>query len=463
MLSASCLTYAYELTYSLSAGKLTVTGISPKTYTGAVTIPATAIYPEDGNTYPVTAIGKNAFGESALTSVIIPNSVKTLGMQAFAECASLTSVTLSTNITSIPVAAFGECSSLSSIEIPNSVRSIADGAFASCTNLASVVLHENLLSISDVAFFNCSSLTSLTVPGSVNTIGARFCYGCTSLRVIKFEGAPTSVSEMAFLEIPEDALVMVPCGTKSNFGSCAQVYESCLKDKDTNTGALTAWRNNGSTLDFTLDGRTLWRDGYYNTICLPFSLSSAQMAASPLAGCTLRKFVSATITNPGPSEELEVRLASADHIEAGKPYFIKWAPAANIVNPEFTAQITATSTTNDSDPVSGIECVGIFSPTILGSGNYNRIFIGPDDTFYWPNNNDELYAFRAYFQVNGSSSGSAPVRSGAPVRIIEIEDTTTELESVAPESSATTKVIRDGQLIIISNGVEYTATGVRIN
>ena len=84
--------------------------------------------------YKVTRIGNRAFKGKypKLTTVIIPNSVTSIGEEAFQGCTKLASVTIGNSVTRIGKYAFSGCSSLTSVTIPNSVTSIGAQAFQYC-------------------------------------------------------------------------------------------------------------------------------------------------------------------------------------------------------------------------------------------------------------------------------------------------------------------------------------------
>ncbi len=114
----------------------------------------------------------------------IPQGIQSIGYAAFYDCSSLTSVTIPDSVTSIGDWAFYYCDSLTSVTIPDSVTSIGDYAFSWCYSLPIVTIPDSVTSIGDFAFSNCYSLTSVTIPDSVTSIGDDAFYNCTSLTSI---------------------------------------------------------------------------------------------------------------------------------------------------------------------------------------------------------------------------------------------------------------------------------------
>ena len=129
-------------------------------YSGVIEIPATVTYNEVF--YSVTSIGVIAFQNCSATSVTIPNSVTSIGPNAFDQSYKLTSVTIGSGVTSIGNSAFSYCSGLTNITIPDNVTSIGDEAFRSCSGLTSVTIPNSVTSIGNLAFYGCASLTSIT-------------------------------------------------------------------------------------------------------------------------------------------------------------------------------------------------------------------------------------------------------------------------------------------------------------
>ena len=128
----------------------------------------------------VKSIGSQAFrGCSSLKSVTIPDSVTSIKLGAFYSCKSLQSVVVPEGITTLEQQTFSECSSLQSVTLPHSLRVIGGSAFKSCTSLTSVVIPEGVATINYYAFSDCDNLKSVTLPESLVNIGDSIFDGCS--------------------------------------------------------------------------------------------------------------------------------------------------------------------------------------------------------------------------------------------------------------------------------------------
>ena len=166
----------------------------------------------------VTSIGYWAFSDcGGLTSITIPNSVTSIGIGAFEGCSGLESIVVDpgntkydsrnncnaiietesntlfagcknsvipNSVTSIGYDAFSGCSGLTSITIPNSVTSIGNYAFSGCSGLTSITIPNSVTSIESYAFWDCDGLTSITIHNSVTSIGNGVFDGCSGLKSI---------------------------------------------------------------------------------------------------------------------------------------------------------------------------------------------------------------------------------------------------------------------------------------
>ena len=124
-------------------------------------------------------------------------SVTSIGDHAFYYCSSLTSVTIPNSVTSIGDEAFEYCSSLTSVTIPNSVTSIGSSAFQSC-GLTSVTIPNSVTSIGECAFRYCRSLTSVTIGNSVTRIGQYVFDGCSNLETVSLGNSLESIGTKVF-------------------------------------------------------------------------------------------------------------------------------------------------------------------------------------------------------------------------------------------------------------------------
>ena len=145
-----------------------------------------------------------------LSSVVIPNSVTTIGTEAFAFCKGLASVTMGNGITSIENLSFNSCTSLASISIPNSVTSIGECAFWNCSSLTSVIIPNSVTVLEWGVFSDNASLASVTIPNSVTTIAEYAFQNCSSLASVNIPNSVTAIGERAFGNCSVLASIAVP-------------------------------------------------------------------------------------------------------------------------------------------------------------------------------------------------------------------------------------------------------------
>jgi hypothetical protein len=148
----------------------------------------------------IESIGDNAFrGCRYLVSLNIPEGVTGIGDHAFYDCRGLDSIAIPEGVTGIGDYAFQNCYGLVSIAIPESVTSIGKGAFQNCSGLVgSFDIPEGITTIADSAFYGCSGLTSIDIPDDVTDIGASAFRGCAGLTSIVIPDGVTSIEAFTF-------------------------------------------------------------------------------------------------------------------------------------------------------------------------------------------------------------------------------------------------------------------------
>ena len=122
--------------------------------------------PQTYNGKPVVVIQNSGFKDcSSLTSILIPKSIKSIGINAFENCSNITEITIPEGVTLIGNNTFKSCVKLASASFPTSIESFGANAFAGCTSLTSIALPKNIQEIGANAFANCSKLATIEVFG----------------------------------------------------------------------------------------------------------------------------------------------------------------------------------------------------------------------------------------------------------------------------------------------------------
>ena len=163
-----------------------------------------------------------------LTSIIVPNSVTSIGEGAFSGCILLFKIIISNSVTSIGDLAFMDSNALSHIVISNSVTSIGDGTFYGCSSLTNIVIPDSVTSIGDIAFSGCRSLSNIVIPDSVTSIGDYVFEGCTSLSNIVIPNNVTSIGSNAFKNCSSLSNIVIPDSVTSIGNG---VFSGCLSLK----------------------------------------------------------------------------------------------------------------------------------------------------------------------------------------------------------------------------------------
>ena len=180
-------------------------------------------------------IGTCAFyGCSNLDGVTLPSSLTAIGTSAFAECTALTSVAIPSGVTTVNMEAFKNCKSLTEVTVAAGVQKIEDNVFEGCENLESILLPSSLKTLGWYAFQNCKSLKSVTIPNGVTSIGDQTFMGCSSLTEVSIQGNVTEIGKGAFKDCTNLESISLP-DSVSKIDWWA--FESCAKLKSINLPA----------------------------------------------------------------------------------------------------------------------------------------------------------------------------------------------------------------------------------
>ncbi len=251
----------------------------PYSYQGSVIIPSSVVYQND--TYTVIEIGSNTFkDQSLMTSVDIPNTVTTIGWQAFYNCTGLTgTLTIGESVVSVNSGAFshtnysvlnynairmctneygdvcnysapgpnhgdeengwlGYCPLLTTLNIGEQVQVLPSNVFSYCKFSGQLILPDSLTVIGNYAFYGCQQLSgTLSIPEKVRKIGKSAFYGCEGLTELVFNATDFQGSTSCY-----DTSFPGLYGENETFGACP-LLKTLLIGEEVSTITTSLFKN----------------------------------------------------------------------------------------------------------------------------------------------------------------------------------------------------------------------------
>lgn len=231
----------------------------------------------------VTSIGRNAFYDTEIESITLPNSIESIEREAFSYAKNLSQLNFSTNLKKIDDYAFSHCDSLKEVNIPDgtveigaafiscsslerihfpdsitklgsmygctslnelhlpcNVTYICNSAFSGCTNLRNITLPANLKEIGEYAFGGCTMLDNVTIPDSVETIYRGAFSNCKNLKTIHLPSSLKNISEYLFSSCSSLQKIILPKNINAinsyAFKECILLEEITIPTKCQNIG-----------------------------------------------------------------------------------------------------------------------------------------------------------------------------------------------------------------------------------
>ena len=220
-------------------------------------------------------------------------------------------------------------------------------------------------------------------------------------------------------------------------GASGDPVDITLENADDNSSVIE--ENDYVDANVILDGRTLYKDGAWNTLCLPFYVYD--FTGTPLEDAEVRSLNDAILSN----HVLTLYFSDPVYeIEAGKPYIVRWESGEDLSNPVFQ-NVTIVNADPDEQKVNftGGYFTGTYGYQEFTDADKSILYMGENNTLYYPGNGASIGAFRAYFKLTDSN------------------DIKTFLLNFG-EDDATGFAIDNGQLII-DNETIYNVAGQRLN
>jgi hypothetical protein len=190
----------------------------------------------------VTSIGFEAFTYCmSIMTIEIPSTVTSIGPGAFYGCKNLKEINIPDSVSKMYEITFGDCSSLEKVKLPNKLTEIPLQTFRDCSSLKDIIIPNSIKKIGDHAFLNCTSLKYITLPDKLEKIGYGSFDGCSNLREIHIPNSVKDIGEWAFCDCKSLTDVILPRDLKkiedNLFWGCTSLKNILLPDYITEIGS----------------------------------------------------------------------------------------------------------------------------------------------------------------------------------------------------------------------------------
>ncbi len=363
---------------------------------------------------------------------------------------------------------------------PTQAATINSQAFMGRMDFTDVVIPDNVTEINTRAFKNCTALTSVVIPPSVTLVGEQAFYDCSALVSVlcRPTSAPTLVAD-AFTGCHASLQICVPkLGGTDGYNSSdwntsyGEKLNLCFlderDDEETTAGQISTFRTQSTPAVFLF--RTLRKAGCFNTLTLPFNVSN--LADSPLGGDNVEVYTFTDAAVENGTLVFDITKVNINRLKAGVPYLIQWNNTGEVITRMDFTDIDGWDGDNTAETTNGtgVTYHGFYGKTHISDDATNgtqhlNLFLGGNNTLYWPTDGDiasaKMLGFRAWFQVSTVAS-FAPVHRNMPASF-RIVSTPTDMDQITNDQlPKTNKIIEDGHLIIIRNGEKYSINGQKL-
>lgn len=292
----------------------------------------------------------DAFSNSTLESITLPNNLKYIAPMAFANCPNLKTIVLPDSVALIGDSLFYNCPNLKEIQFPNTLNAIWSQGFSGLKNVEKITLPNSLDSIANKSFKGCTKLTSINMPENINKIGKGAFGGCSSLTTMTIPLSVDTIQSEAFLNCSGLTAIYAHSTTPVNLDSSPNVFFNSNKSASTcklfvPAGSVSAYK-----------AASQWKD-FYNILEMPnFSISPTAANIGEGSGSyTDLVFISVTTAWNAYSNQSWLKIISAHGDGNGK---LTFSANANPTTLARKATITVSATGFASQSISITQAAG---------------------------------------------------------------------------------------------------------